>query len=479
MGEDSNAKRRRVSSETWEPKGTSNAELVAEYKKYKQLCDENQRRMELIKNRLAQIEQDERANEQQPSTPERACTDETADESTKSNAKGNEVNDSSTHLLYIHRGRSGKIPIPTNGIIFLHELEDGLQSLPKDVKVNEESDADRAKTKYELDYHGKGSCWVPRGSVAIAKNKLSPMKESQQQMGKFIKLFEGDYCGFKQDIRQYFTAASITGYGCSDEAAILMMTATLKCVIKVMLSPEEITPSKLKLENITNLQIAKAPPSRATLASDEHELAASCIMVTRQEIISDFARFLGWISDHGHRHWQEHFVKLASWAGIDPETLKKTIKTVCVDVDSCNHTTEGCAESLKNSFEPLIGDNDNAELNFGTGDTGGGGAIGKLHKQMIKIGAVASDCKEANCILHGFSKGYQQACEDVIGTQGLFHDSPYQLLFLFADIMQRSSKRFGREQHDEMWAKTVNKVLNCKESQTKLWRFIHKHLNDS
>ena len=48
-----------MSSEVWNAEGKSDVELVAEYKQYKKSCEETQRRMTLIKNRLAQLEQDD------------------------------------------------------------------------------------------------------------------------------------------------------------------------------------------------------------------------------------------------------------------------------------------------------------------------------------------------------------------------------------------------------------------------------------
>ena len=71
--------------------------------------------------------------------------------------------------------------------------------------------------------------------------------------------------------------------------------------------------------DISNDQIAKAFPSRATLASMEPKVAADCFLSVCQEMKDDKATHLGLTCDHGHRKDQDHFVKLISWAGMDEE----------------------------------------------------------------------------------------------------------------------------------------------------------------
>jgi len=391
----------------------------------------------------------------------------------KDDDKDTSNTNSSSQLLFIHRGRCGKMPIPASGVIFLDELEDGLLPLQSNGNNGNNNDANnestldqrRAKVNYERDNHGSGECWVPRGSVAKAIAVLNRLEESHNMVCKLANVFEGKQCGFDPFIRQYFTAASITGYGCSDEAAILMKTTTLKCVLLVMTSPGDAKPTKLSLHDVTNKQISKAVQSRATLKSDEHQLAADCMLVSRQELIDDKAKFrdnksmlLGGQFDHGERNNLQQYPKLGDWAGVCSETGKKTIKTRCIDVDACSHGAIACAESIKHSFKEFLKGID-AELYFAMGDTGGGGAIQHIHPLLIENGAMPEDSKRGNCILHGFAKAYQRGNEDVWGTHGLFHNSPYQLLWMFPDIMKRSVRRFGRENHDEMWAKVAHKII--------------------
>ena len=64
-------------------------------------------------------------------------------------------------------------------------------------------------------------------------------------------------------------AGSITGYGCSDEAAIMMMDCTFKLLVPMM-----------GIMDITNEMVAYALPSCATLATSEHRLAADCVIVS-------------------------------------------------------------------------------------------------------------------------------------------------------------------------------------------------------
>jgi hypothetical protein len=92
--------------------------------------------------------------------------------------------------------------------------------------------------------------------------------------------------------------------------------------------------------DVSDAQIAKAFPSRATLAGMEPKVAADCLLSVCQEIKDDFGKDmgtrltqidLGLTCDHGHRKDQDHFVKLISWAGFD-ENGNWTIKFYCVDV---------------------------------------------------------------------------------------------------------------------------------------------------
>ena len=168
----------------------------------------------------------------------------------------------------------------------------------------------------------------------------------------------------------------------------MMMGCTFKLLVHMM-----------GIMDITNEMVAYALPSRATLATSEHRLAADCVIVSRQEIKNDGAKKIGIMSDHGHRSGQDHLVKIASWSGYDSRTRSKTIKRRIINIDSGSHTAKGCADAIKKSVNVYLGGiSDDIEVYSATGDAGGGGAIQYIHPKLTANGTMTGDSKRANTV---------------------------------------------------------------------------------
>jgi hypothetical protein len=264
---------------------------------------------------------------------------------------------------------------------------------------------------------------------------VKTLRAYHQQMYAFRCIFRGKQCRIPYDSLRIFVAGSITGYGCSEEAAIMMMGCTFKLLIHMM-----------GIMDITNKMVAYALPSRATLATSEHRLAADCVIVSRQKIKNDGAKKIRIMSDHGHRSGQDHLVKIALWSGYDSRTRSKTIKRRTINIDSGSHTAKGCANTIKKSINVYLGGiSDDIKVYSATGDAGGGGATQHIHPKLIANGTMASDSKRANCALHGMNKAIERAGKDVFRKQGLGHYIPFQLLYVFSTLMKHSIKSYGQE----------------------------------
>ncbi len=189
-------------------------------------------------------------------------------------------------------------------------------NLETNLKDEVEEKAQKCNRKYEHSIHGIIECWIPRCTELIYSRFAKPLRNSHQQMNAFKNLFKGKRCRIPCESLQIIVAGSITGYGCSDEAAIVMLGCTFRLLVQVM-----------GIDDISNEMIACALPSHATLATSEHKLATDCIIVARKYIKDDGATKIGIMPDHGHRSGQDHLIKIASWSGFDWRMRCKMIKT--------------------------------------------------------------------------------------------------------------------------------------------------------
>ena len=158
------------------------------------------------------------------------------------------------------------------------------------------------------------------------------------------------------------------GYGCSDEATIMIVAGTIKAVLQ-----------EIGIADITAQNIARGIPSRASIVKAESDLAADCMVKVCAEMIKDRAEHICIITDHGHRKGQDHFVKLIVWFGKDLSG-KPTLKHHCVDIDMGGHAAKAAANAVKISTGAMmkllkLKLGDDVELSKITGDSGGGASV--------------------------------------------------------------------------------------------------------
>ena len=77
---------------------------------------------------------------------------------------------------------------------------------------------------------------------------VKTLRTYHQQMCAFRRIFKGKRCRIPYDSLRIFVAGSITGYGCSNEAAIMMMSCTFKLLVHMV-----------GIMDITNEMVAYAP----------------------------------------------------------------------------------------------------------------------------------------------------------------------------------------------------------------------------
>ena len=145
------------------------------------------------------------------------------------------------------------------------------------------------KSKYGLENHGLKECWVPNGSIVMAKNQLPQPTRDSQIVSNLSALFSGKQSDFKYKALRIMAACNLFGYGCSDEAAIMIMAGFSKALFR-----------EIGMRDITNEDIGKCLPSRATLSTAEKHLAADAVIKDAYEAMIDAARHFGGQIDHGH-----------------------------------------------------------------------------------------------------------------------------------------------------------------------------------
>ena len=229
--------------------------------------------------------------------------------------------------------------------------------------------------------------------------------------------------------------------------------------------------------DIGNQQIAQFLPSDKTFDKYETELAADCILKVCYEIKLDHdgerVIKLCLITDHGHRKDQDHFVKLICWAGFD-EDGNWTIKYHCLDVDIAGHSAKEAAEAVRTSsaifvevLQFIVGDDVEVEFADVTGDTGGGAAVHRLHPALVEIRVMKALSHFLGCDMHAWNKPLEVASVETFGKQGIGCCTPFQLLWLFVQILKTVRKKLTKTKLNQLWGEAVEELRNNSSWQTK------------
>jgi len=130
--------------------------------------------------------------------------------------------------------------------------------------------------------------------------------------------------------------------------------------------------------------------------------------------------------DKGNKKGIGHLVKhIASW--IPGMAMRRLL---CIDASS--GTSRDCAMGIRSSMNKLkIQDNDDTHLLFGMStDSGGGGTLEKLHKEMepLRICGPTEEYLVANCCIHSVQVQLSNAVKNALGEGALHKVNAMQLL---------------------------------------------------
>lgn len=93
--------------------------------------------------------------------------------------------------------------------------------------------------------------------------------------------------------------------------------------------------------------------------------------------------------------------------------------------------------------------------------------------ELIKLGVMPKDSKEANCILHALQKMIQNPTEKTMGEQGRGQDTPAQLLYAIGKLFSTLRKQGGVALLDEAWG-TIREAMKSNPEWKKLGEKVMK-----
>ena len=116
-------------------------------------------------------------------------------------------------------------------------------------------------------------------------------------------MFNTKKCTLFESSWSHLAIGTLYAPGCSDEGAIMIMSSTVRMIINEIKAPTNINIP------ISNLGIAGGLPSRATLSSDESNVAAMCLMRTSMQLVQHGVPAICGQADHRNRKRIHHCPK--------------------------------------------------------------------------------------------------------------------------------------------------------------------------
>ena len=177
--------------------------------------------------------------------------------------------------------------------------------------------------------------------------------------------------------------------------------------------------NKLNLDHF-----ARAFPSDNTLRKCNFAQATRDTMILGNELSGNKTHLA---CDKGNKRGVGHFVKVLS--KLSDQGL---VQTQLLDVDASGGTSKDCALAIQSSMNKLkINDEDNAyQLHGQATDSGGGGVLESLFKEMKELGLTApeNECHIANCCIHSLQVQLSNAVKATFGEGALDRVNVTQLL---------------------------------------------------
>ena len=326
-----------------------------------------------------------------------------------------------------------------------------MESLPDKID-NARSAATRNRTTFRHVITGSTQCFIPN---LYDESKLLNRKRKAEREQETLRLrnvhaqFSYEICQLSSKAHHIMAACNILGYSCSQEGMIAISLGTLRAFL-----------DKMGIKDITDEEIAKALPSRATSDKYETKLADDCLLQVWFEIVQDSKGFnvikIILMTDHGHRNKQDSYVKIVVWAGLDSEK-KWTVKFYCLDVNIGGHSAVAAAEAVKISLETFtstiedMADGKKVEVECLTRDLGGVAAAQRLHPALVNLSVMDELSRYLGCDMHGMNKPLEVSCVEVFGKKGIGVETPFQMLWLFVQIFKKVRDEYNHEIMNEMW----------------------------
>ena len=165
-------------------------------------------------------------------------------------------------LYYVYRSRAGKIDV-RNKPNLIKKIQAGLIDAPA---LDGNAQDSRHRTGYDVVVSGTTMSWIPRSHELKIKNRAKRIQGAVDSVMSLHALFNGEKTIFNQDALRIMAACNQFGYGCSDEANIMIIAGAIKALLHQM-----------GISDISAQDIARGLPIRDVLVKAEKELAADCL----------------------------------------------------------------------------------------------------------------------------------------------------------------------------------------------------------
>jgi hypothetical protein len=301
---------------------------------------------------------------------------------------------------------------------------------------------------------------LPNSHAVISKSYLGRLVESERLSRKLkAKIIKAKQYRSSPLGQRLYTAALIQAPRMSLYAA----EQVVPLVVAAFLADARIA--------VDAAAVAKSCPSAKTLNSFIVDGSIDSILWLEEQFRDADAVFIA--CDKGNRKGIDHFPKVISWWS----KKQRKVLSACIDADGSGGKSEQCAAAIWHSIKKFR----NAITFFSgqTTDSGGGGILYSLARELGKLDLCSPVYFVAPCTLHGMNLIFANSVKAVFGEGGLGYRNAMQLLHCLYDLV-------GRYEHHElqlMWESVNGQAPPNKISKAVLtrWWWVNvaaQHLKD-
>ena len=178
--------------------------------------------------------------------------------------------------------------------------------------------------------------------------------------------------------------------------------------------------------------VAGACPSAKTLEGMFLDGSVESMLWLQRQLKDAAAVFIA--CDKGNRKGIGHFPKVLSWWS----KKENRVMMVCLDANGSGASSEECAQAIWQSLKKLDG---SVMCFFGqTTDSGGGGVLHSLRRELEKRSLCSNVYFVAPCTLHGMNLIFANGVKAAFGEGGLECRNIMQLMHLLYNLVGRYEK---------------------------------------